>query len=62
MQSCLLHALNVDVAGHGVNLDATAAFPHVGSQGMLALLFNHDGNLRADLAGDGASREVKVRV
>ena len=54
----LLGAVSVyfNGAGNGVNFDASAAIAHVGAERVLALLFNHDRNLCADLAGHGGGR------
>lgn len=50
----LLRALQFNGAGNGVNFHASAAIAHVRSQRVFTLLFNHDGNLRTNLSGDGA--------
>jgi hypothetical protein len=44
---------NPDFARDGVDLDAASAVAHAGTQGMFALLFDHDRDIRFDLAGDG---------
>src|SRR5580704_3116756 len=59
-ESRLLGALHFDRAGDGVNLHAATAVTHVGAERVLALLFNHDGNLRANLTGNGACGKMKA--
>src|SRR5271168_5019512 len=56
----LLGALDIDAAGDGVNFDAASTVAHVGAERVLALLFNHDRNLGANLAGDGAGGKMEA--
>src|SRR5260370_33454863 len=49
-------------AGDGVDFDAAAAGPDACAERMFALLFDDDGNVGLDFAGDGVGGEMEIRV
>src|SRR5713101_3402096 len=57
-----LGGAEANFAGDGVDFDAAAASADAGAERMLALLFDHDGNVGLDFAGDGVGGEMEIRV
>src|SRR5712691_165962 len=57
-----LGGAEADFAGDGVDFDAAAAGPDACAKRMFALLFDHDGNVGLDFAGDGVGGEMEIRV
>src|SRR5262249_4531892 len=51
---------DVDLSGDGAYFDAIAPRTDARSQRVLALFFDHDGDVRADLPGDVFGREVEA--
>src|SRR5713226_9162213 len=51
-----------DLSGDGMNFNTAAAVAHSGPQRMLALLFDHDGDIRPDFPRHCLSRKMKVGV
>src|SRR5260370_19683759 len=49
-------------AGDGLDFDAAAAGPNACAERMFALLFDDDGNVGLDFAGDGVGGEMEIRV
>src|SRR5262249_7320450 len=56
----LFRALHFDGARDGVNLDAATAIAHAGAERVLSLFFNHERNLRTDLAAYGAGGKMEA--
>ena len=50
----------MDLAGNGMHFHTAPAVADVCAQGMLALLFNHDGNVGSDLAGNSLRRKSEI--
>src|SRR5712691_4883846 len=57
-----LGGAEADFAGDGVDFDAAAAGPDACAKRMFALLFDDDGNVGLDFAGDGVGGEMEIRV
>src|SRR5258708_7262869 len=49
-------------AGDGGDFDAAAAGPDARAERMFALLFDDDGNVGLDFAGDGVGGKMEIRV
>ena len=50
----------MNLAGNGMHFHTASAVAHVCAQRMLALLLNHDGNVRSDLAGNSLGRKSEI--
>src|SRR5713226_7730242 len=57
-----LGGAEANFAGDGVDFDAAAAGPDACAKRMFALLFDDDGNVGLDFAGDGVGGEMEIRV
>src|SRR5229473_8132344 len=57
-----LGGAEANFAGDGVDFDAAAAGPDARAERMFALLFDDDGNVGLDFAGDGVGGEMEIRV
>src|SRR5215470_17016069 len=58
----LRRGLDVDAAGDSADFDAAAGSPKVCAQGMLVLIFNNDGKIRAYPAGNGFGGEMEACI
>ena len=50
----------MDAAGDGANFDAAARSADMGAKGMPVLVFDDDGEVSANFAGDGFGREMEA--
>src|SRR5712692_1828111 len=57
-----LGGAEANFAGDGVDFDAAAAGPDARAERMFALLFDDDGNVGLDFAGDGVGGKMEIRV
>src|SRR5437667_6552470 len=61
MYTSLFRAAHANFARDGMHVHAAATTAHVGPKRMLALFFNDDRNIGANLAGDRFRREMEIR-
>src|SRR5260370_121241 len=57
-----LGGAEANFAGDGVDVEGAAAGPDACAERMFALLFDDDGNVGLDLAGDGVGGEMECRI
>src|SRR2546430_12698708 len=61
MYTSLFRAAHANFARDGMHVHAAATTAYVGPKRMLALFFNDDRNIGANLAGDRFRREMEIR-